>query len=124
MIAKNHCRFKKMSETKMESKNKNVIVSTSFLNMGITWSLGFIMLIDMGEYVRLALALLFCLLNAFQGFFIFFVYIILSRSRRLMLLKKFKNIKLCKIILETDDLDQHSKKTEVTRQTTIEQISI
>lgn len=113
-----------MSETKMESKNKNVIVSTSFLNMGITWSLGFIMLIDMGEYVRLALALLFCLLNAFQGFFIFFVYIILSRSRRLMLLKKFKNIKLCKIILETDDLDQHSKKTEVTRQTTIEQISI
>ncbi|RNA36634.1 G-coupled receptor -like protein [Brachionus plicatilis] len=91
LITKNHCKFKKISESKMESKKKTVIVSTCFLNMGLTWTL---------------------------GFFIFLVYIILSKSRRKMLLKKFGNLKLCKIVLELDEFDKNSKKTEVTRQTT------
>lgn len=78
------------------------------------------MLIEMGDYVRLAFSLLFCLLNAFQGFFIFVVYITLSKSRRKMFLKKFENIKLCKMIFELDENDTTSKKTDISRQISIE----
>jgi hypothetical protein len=64
------------------SKRPNILLSTSFVNMGLTWLTGFLLIFQMNEYVKTTLALFFCLFNAFQGFLIFSVYIVLSKARR------------------------------------------
>jgi hypothetical protein len=67
--------------------------------MGITWLFGFMLIFPgMDEGVRLAFATLFCIFNSLQGFLIFVVYIVLSKSRRRYIsftaaekYRKFKN---------------------------------
>lgn len=75
------------------SKRQTVIFSTCLVNMGLTWSFGFALIFPIHENVKTAFAFLFCLFNSFQGFLIFAIYILLSKSRRKLAGKKFRKFK-------------------------------
>ena len=49
--------------------------------MGLTWIFAFLAILPADDYTRTAFSLLFCILNALQGFFIFVAYIILSKIK-------------------------------------------
>lgn len=89
LILRKHCVCfaKRKLQIAVASKNtspkrQTILLSTSFVNMGLTWLTGFLLVFQMNEYVKTTLALFFCLFNAFQGFLIFAVYVVLSKARR------------------------------------------
>ena len=91
MILKNHCicckKFKVEKSNNNNGKNmyrkrQMAIFSTCFVNMGLTWIFSLLVVVPTNEYLKTIFAFLFCFFNSLQGFFIFFVYNILSKSRR------------------------------------------
>jgi hypothetical protein len=77
LILKKHCSAC-YTENKAGIKNtrkQTIILATSFVNLGITWSLAFVLFIPMQLYLKTTIAVLFCLFNSLQGFFLFIVYI-------------------------------------------------
>ncbi len=90
MILKNHCICcKKFKVEKSNNNAKNMyrkrqmaIFSTCFVNMGLTWIFSLLVVVPTNEYLKTVFAFLFCFFNSLQGFLIFFVYNILSKSRR------------------------------------------
>jgi len=89
LILRKHCACfaKPKLEIAVANKNSNpkrqtILLSTSFVNMGLTWLTGFLLVFQMNEYAKTTLAFFFCLFNAFQGFLIFAVYVVLSKARR------------------------------------------
>jgi hypothetical protein len=94
IIMKKHCVCLNRSEQKgvvlkstnsqgSNIKRQTVIMSTCFVNMGITWLFGFMLIFpELDESVRVTFAFFFCVCNSLQGFLIFVVYIVLSKSRR------------------------------------------
>jgi hypothetical protein len=50
--------------------------------MGLTWTLGLFLQISLDENVRTIIALAFCIFNSLQGFLMFTIYLIFSKSRR------------------------------------------
>ena len=63
----------------------------------LTWIFGFLVTIPGNSdwiYMKFAYALIFCLLNSTQGFQIFVVYILISRSRGKILKKKIKMVNI------------------------------
>lgn len=106
LILRKHCLAlkspaKSLTSTSTKSSNlkrQTVILSTCFVNMGITWIFGFLVLLPVDENTRIAFSFLFCIFNSIQGFLIFLIYIVLSKSRRNYMryaaaekLKKFRN---------------------------------
>lgn len=86
LISRKHC-FPKANTRSNESKSKRqtIIVSTCFVNMGLTWSLAFLLLAFRFENVtKTIVSFLFCFFNSLQGFWLFFVYVVMSKSRRNM----------------------------------------
>ena len=84
-----HCKILQVSSETISSTNKDlnakrqtIIISTCFFNLGITWLLGFLLIIPMNEYLKTIIALMFCICSSLQGFFIFLIYVLLSKSRR------------------------------------------
>ena len=59
------------------------MIITCFLNMGLTWIFAFLAILPADDYTRTAFSLIFCILNSFQGFFIFSSYILLSKIKYL-----------------------------------------
>ena len=74
-------------------KRQTLILSTCFINMGLTWTLGLFLQIPLNENVKTIIALAFCILNSLQGFLMFTIYLIFSKSRR----KYLKYIALTKM---------------------------
>ena len=61
-------------------------ISSFFCNKGLAWLFGFLVIIPSSvEYLEFIFSLIFCILNAFQGFYIFVSSI---------LIKKFMNVHL------------------------------
>lgn len=94
LIIKKHCacHFKaslNQSTDKLLKKEKNIkrqtiIFMTCFMNLGLTWITGFLLIIPINdELVRTAIAFLFCVFNSLQGFFLFAIYVLVSKSRRI-----------------------------------------
>lgn len=75
----------------MHRKRQIAILSTCFFNMGITWFFSILVMIPSNVYTQTIFAFLFCFFNSLQGFFIFFVYNFLSKSKRENLKQSFKN---------------------------------
>ena len=74
-------------------KKEILLILTCFLNTGLTWLFGFLVTIPAeGDwiYARFVYGLIFCLLNATQGFQIFFTFFIISKRRRKILDEKVK----------------------------------
>jgi len=64
-------------------RRQTIIFLTCFLNLGLTWITGFLLIIPIrSEYLRTAIAFLFCLFNSMQGFFLFVIYVLVSKSRK------------------------------------------
>nr|QVK45650.1 G protein-coupled receptor [Proales similis] len=59
-----------------------IIIATTFVNMGISWSLGLVLIIPMEEIPKTIISFVFCFFNSLQGFLIFSVYNIISKTRR------------------------------------------
>lgn len=74
-------------------KQEIILILTCFVNTGLTWLFGFLVTLPAeGDwiYARFVYGLIFCLLNATQGFQIFFTYFIISKRRRKLLEEKLK----------------------------------
>jgi len=91
MIMRKHCVSLNLQakETISSTKNKDtslrrqtVILGTCFINMGLSWSFGFFLVFPFDEYTKTVFSFLFCFFNSLQGFLIFTIYIVLSKSRR------------------------------------------
>ena len=91
LIMRKHCvtvrlnSKQNISSTKSKDTNlrrQTVILSTCFINMGLTWSFGFFLVLPFDEYTKTVFSFLFCFFNSLQGFLIFSIYIVLSKSRR------------------------------------------
>ncbi len=63
-------------------KRQTLILSTCFINMGLTWTLGVFLQIPLNEKVQTIIALAFCIFSSLQGFLMFTIYLIFSKSRR------------------------------------------
>lgn len=78
LILKKHCNLCYSQSEQARHRNikkQTIILGTSFVNLGLTWSMAFLLLIPMDVYAKTAVALLFCVFNSLQGFFLFLVYI-------------------------------------------------
>ena len=105
MIMRKHCVTFNLKQRKLvstTSKNSNlkrqtVILGTCFINMGLTWTFGFLLVLPLDEYTKTVFSFLFCGFNSLQGFLIFTIYILLSKSRRKYMkfaaMEKFRKIK-------------------------------
>lgn len=99
LIMKKHCgcfriSFMIKTKTKINSsgsikkretnvRRQTIIFMTCFLNLGLTWITGYLLIIPIdNEYIRTSIAFLFCLFNSMQGFYLFIVYVLVSRSRK------------------------------------------
>ena len=103
-------------------KRQTVILSTCFVNMGLTWIFGFMLIFqNLDERVKVAFAFLFCIFNSFQGFLMFIIYIVLSKSRRkyfrFAAAEKFRKLK--STISSNEFFDVSSKITRVTESGTL-----
>lgn len=98
LILKKHCLCYTIgSQAKVTNSRKQaIILATSFVNLGITWSMAFFLIIPMHVYYRTILATFFCILNSLQGFFLFLIYIVLTKSKR-QLIKDTANEKFRKV---------------------------
>ena len=79
---KNKSAITSTASKKLNLKRQTVILSTCFINMGLTWTFGFFLVLPFDEYTKTVFSFLFCLFNSLQGFLIFSIYILLSKSRR------------------------------------------
>ncbi len=78
MILKKHCKscYNNNEQARRRNlKKQTIILGTSFVNLGLTWSMAFLLIIPMQVHMKTAISLLFCIFNSLQGFFLFFVYI-------------------------------------------------
>jgi hypothetical protein len=105
---------KAISSTKNKDTNlkqQTVIIGTCFINMGITWSFGFFLVLPFDEYTKTVFAFFFCFFNSLQGFLIFTIYVLLSKSRRkyatYVAKEKFRQLK--KVLYENNDLATKEK---------------
>ena len=103
LIMRKHCclsRDQKLLSSSMpsnQSRRQTIIMSTCFVNMGLTWSFAFFLYAFEDVRLRAAFAFLFCLFNSAQGLLIFLVYVVLSPSRR----KQLSNLKRSNITSST-----------------------
>jgi hypothetical protein len=70
-----------LKQPEVEFQMCKFLVATIFI-CGLTWLFGFLMLIPAPKefiYLGFTFALIFCLLNAFQGVFIFIIAVLLKR---------------------------------------------
>ncbi len=68
---------------RMNLRRQTIIFMTCFMNLGLTWLTGFFLIIPIeNEYIRTGISFLFCLFNSMQGFFLFTIYILVSKARR------------------------------------------
>ncbi len=116
MIMRNHCMRSKKAISSTKNKDTNlkqqtVIIGTCFINMGITWSFGFFLVLPFDEYTKTVFAFFFCFFNSLQGFLIFTIYVLLSKSRRkyatYVAKEKFRQLK--KVLYENNDLATKEK---------------
>lgn len=63
-------------------------VFSCFVILGLTWLFGFLAI----NQVRIVFSYLFCLCNASQGFLVLIAYVLMSKPKREMWVKKFKDI--------------------------------
>ena len=87
--------LKNDTTNRMNLRRQFIIFMTCFMNLGLTWLTGFFLIIPIeNEYIRTGISLLFCLFNSMQGFFLFTIYILVSKSRRKHLKYSTQNNKL------------------------------
>ena len=65
------------------------IVFSCFVVLGLTWIFGFLAI----NQARIVFSYIFCLLNASQGFLVLIAYVLMSKPKREMWTKKFKDLK-------------------------------
>ena len=71
------------SDKNKTTRRQAIIFMTCFMNLGLTWLTGFFLIIPIdNQYIRTGISFLFCLFNSMQGFFLFTIYILISKSRR------------------------------------------
>ena len=113
---RNHCMRSKEAISSTKNKDTNlkqqtVIIGTCFINMGITWSFGFFLVLPFDEYTKTVFAFFFCFFNSLQGFLIFTIYVLLSKSRRkyatYVAKEKFRQLK--KVLYENNDVATKEK---------------
>lgn len=75
--------LKNDTTNRMNLRRQTIIFMTCFMNLGLTWLTGFFLIIPIeNEYIRTGISFLFCLFNSMQGFFLFTIYVLVSKSRR------------------------------------------
>ncbi len=78
------------SFTKKATCNRlTTAIFSCFIVLGLTWLFGFLAI----NQVKIAFSYIFCFFNSIQGFLVLIAYILMSKPKRQMWIKKFKDIR-------------------------------